>query len=62
MPERLLNTGFFKVLYSNSQDYLNNMKKLFRISNVIISGDDGLIEGETFTELKKLLKNVKIER
>lgn len=58
----LIRAGLIKREYSNSQDYLNNMKKLFRISNVIISGDDGLIEGETFTELKKLLKNVKIER
>ena len=47
--------------YDNPGDYLENMKKLFNLADVIIAGDDGEISGNKFNELKKMISSLEID-
>lgn len=57
-----INYGAIKrKLCSNAETYLETMKTLFRETDVIISGDDGIISGEHFERLKGLVEKLGIE-
>ena len=54
----LIKKGNIPGSYSNPEQYLENMKMLFSIADIIITGEDGIIEGTHFKDIKELLRTV----
>ncbi len=57
----LIKKGVISSEYSSPQMYLNNMKMICDSADVVITGEDGVIEGDFLADLKARLKYVRIE-
>ncbi len=57
--ESIIDEGVLPDKYENKQSYLESMKKIFEIADVIIPGHGKVIEGEHLTELKNKLDDMK---
>lgn len=58
----ILKKGIIDKSYSNPTLYRDNMNKICNMADVVISGEDGLIVGDKLLEVKKLLREVQIEK
>ena len=62
LKKRLIENGIINKSYDLPQLYLENMIKILDMADIVIGGEDGLINEEEVIRLRKLVRKVKIEQ